>query len=252
MSLLETKDLVKTFGEMHAVDHVDFIVEEGQVLALIGSNGAGKTTLVNVVSGLLPADGGSIVFKGENITAFTVNRRIRAGIARSFQLVNLFDQLSCLDNVALAIFSREGKTRKLGTFAERDREVWREATDVLHQFGLDAKRTMLAGGISQGERKLLDVAVAYALRPKLLFLDEPTSGVSTREKAPIMDVVTAIVRSERITAVIIEHDMDIVFRYSERIVVMHQGKSLADGTPDEIRRNDTVTTTLLGSPVGAS
>ena len=252
MSLLETRCLVKTFGEMHAVDHVDFTVQEGEVLALIGSNGAGKTTLVNVVSGLLGADGGSIVFKGEDITTLTVNHRIRAGIARSFQLVNLFDQLSCLDNVALAIFAREGKTRKLATLAERDSAVWREAADVLHQFGLDAKRAMLAGGISQGERKLLDVAVAYALRPKLLFLDEPTSGVSTREKAPIMDVVTAIVRSEKITAVIIEHDMDIVFRYSERIVVMHQGKILADGTPDEIRRNETVTTTLLGSPVGTS
>jgi branched-chain amino acid transport system ATP-binding protein len=243
---------VKTFGEMHAVDHVDFTVQEGEVLALIGSNGAGKTTLVNVVSGLLRADGGSIVFKGEDITDVTVNHRIRAGIARSFQLVNLFDQLSCLDNVALAIFAREGKTWKLGTLAERDSAVWREAADVLHHFGLDAKRAMLAGGISQGERKLLDVAVAYALRPKLLFLDEPTSGVSTREKAPIMDVVTAIMRSEKITAVIIEHDMDIVFRYSERIVVMHQGKILANGTPDEIRRNETVTTTLLGSPVGGS
>src|SRR5439155_15366789 len=151
--------------------------EEGQVLALIGSNGAGKTTLVNVVSGLLPADGGSIVFKGENITAFTVNRRIRAGIARSFQLVNLFDQLSCLDNVALAIFSREGKARKLFSLAGRYRGIWEEAAEVLHRFGLDGKARMLAGGIAQGERKLLAVAVAYALHPRLLFLDEPTSGV---------------------------------------------------------------------------
>ena len=108
---------------------------------------------------------------------------------------------------------------------------------------------MLAGGLSQGERKLLDIAVAYALRPKLLFLDEPTSGVSTREKAPIMDVITSVVRSGKITAVIIEHDMDVVFRYSDRIVAMHQGRILADGTPDEIRRNDEVTTTLLGEHV---
>ena len=106
---------------------------------------------------------------------------------------------------------------------------------------------MLAGGLSQGERKLLDVAVACALRPKLLFLDEPTSGVSTREKAPIMDIVSGIVRSEQITAVIIEHDMDVVFTYSDRIVAMHQGRILASGTPDEIRRNDLVTTNLLGA-----
>jgi branched-chain amino acid transport system ATP-binding protein len=119
--------------------------------------------------------------------------------------------------------------------------------DVLAQFGLQATARLPAGELSQGERKLLDVAVAYALRPQLLFLDEPTSGVSTREKAPIMDVVTAIVRSGRITAVVIEHDMDIVFRYSDRIVAMHQGAILADGTPDEIRHNEAVTANLLGT-----
>ena len=114
-------------------------------------------------------------------------------------------------------------------------------------FGLDAKARTLAGGISQGERKLLDVAVAYALRPKLLFLDEPTSGVSTREKAPIMDTVTSVVRSTGISAAIIEHDMDVVFNYSDRIVAMHQGAILADGTPDEIRRNEAVITNLIGT-----
>jgi branched-chain amino acid transport system ATP-binding protein len=161
--------------------------------------------------------------------------------------VNLFDQLTCLDNVGLAIFSREGRTRRLLTLADRDGPVWREALDILEHFGLSAKAHMLAGGISQGERKLLDVAVAYALRPRLLLLDEPTSGVSTREKAPIMDRVTGVVRSEKISAVIIEHDMDVVFKYSDRIVVMHQGTILADGAPEAIRRNDTVITTLIGT-----
>ncbi|MGH8660887.1 MAG: ABC transporter ATP-binding protein, partial [Burkholderiales bacterium] len=194
-------------------------------------------------------DGGRIDFDGKDVTFQSSYERIRAGIARSFQLVNLFDQLSCLDNVALSIFSREGKTRRLATLASRDRAVWEEALDALRQFGLDGKAPVPAGAISHGERKLLDVAVAYALKPKLLFLDEPTSGVSTREKAPIMDIVSAIVRSGGITVVIIEHDMDIVFRYSERIVVMHQGAILADGAPEEIRRNDEVTTTLLGTHV---
>src|SRR5207253_1416309 len=128
------------------------------------------------------------------------------GIARSFQLVNLFDQLSALDNVALAIFSRQGKTRRLLTLADADRPVWAEATEVLSLFRLDAKARTLAGGLSQGERKLLDVAIAYALKPRLLFLDEPTSGVGTREKAPIMDTIVSIVRSEGISAAIIEHD----------------------------------------------
>jgi branched-chain amino acid transport system ATP-binding protein len=250
-TLLETRDLVKYFGDTHAVDHVDFRVAPGELLALIGSNGAGKTTLVNLISGLFRADSGSIVFQGADVTRQSVHERIAVGIARSFQLVNLFDQLSTLDNVALSIFARQGKTRRLFALADRDVGVHREAMDVLTEFGLAEKARMLAGGLSQGERKLLDVAVAYALRPKLLFLDEPTSGVSTREKAPIMDIVTAIVRSGQITAVIIEHDMDVVFRYSDRIVVMHQGTILADGTPDEIRRNDQVTTTLLGTHADA-
>jgi branched-chain amino acid transport system ATP-binding protein len=247
-SLLETRRLVKAFGANRAVDGVDFVVRPGELLGLIGSNGAGKTTLVNLVSGLHRADEGTIAFEGRDVTRQSVHQRIAAGIARSFQLVNLFDQLTVLDNVALTIFSRQGKTPRMLALADRDTAVADEAAQVLRQFGLDAKARMAAGGLSQGERKLLDVAVAYALRPKLLFLDEPTSGVSTREKAPIMDVVTSVVRSEHITAVVIEHDMDVVFTYSDRIVAMHQGAILADGTPDEIRRNEQVTTTLIGSP----
>src|SRR5919109_1735621 len=159
--LLETQGLLKQFGEFRAVDRVDFHVREGEVLALIGSNGAGKTTLVNLISGLFAPDGGRIVFQSADVTHQTAHHRIKAGIARSFQIVNLFDQLTCLDNVALAIFSREGKTRRLASLATRDRVVWQEAREVLEQFGLASQSSMPAGGISQGERKLLDVAVAY-------------------------------------------------------------------------------------------
>ena len=247
MILLETKQLSKSFGDTHAVDHVDLQVAAGEVLALIGSNGAGKTTLVNLISGLIPLDSGALLFEGADITAASVHHKIELGIARSFQLVNLFDKLTALDNVALTIFSREGKTRRLLSLADHDSVVRREALDILESFGLAPKAQAIAGGLSQGERKLLDVAVAYALRPKLLFLDEPTSGVSTREKAPIMDIITTVVRSHHITAVIIEHDMDVVFTYCPRVVAMHQGRILADGTPDEIRRNEQVTANLLGT-----
>jgi branched-chain amino acid transport system ATP-binding protein len=177
-----------------------------------------------------------------------VDERIRSGIARSFQLVNLFDDLSAFDNVALAIFAREGKTRNLFALAEKDSEVTEEAVEVLREFGLASKRDVLAGGLAQGERKLLDVAVAHALRPKLLFLDEPTSGVSTRDKAQIMDTVSSVVRAGKITAVIIEHDMDVVFKYSDRIVVMQDGVILADGSPEEIKENSEVAAMLLGTP----
>ena len=247
MSILRTEKLTKYFGETHAVDRVDFTVTEGEVLALIGSNGAGKTTLVNLISGLVPVGSGTIIFQEADVTSASVHRKIELGIARSFQLVNLFDQLSTLDNVALTIFSREGKIANLVTLAASDSAVWDEAHEILKLFGLDAKARTLAGGISQGERKLLDVAVAYALKPKLLFLDEPTSGVSTREKAPIMDIITSVVRSGHITAVIIEHDMDVVFTYCPRIVAMHQGSILADGTPEQIRNNEQVTANLLGT-----
>jgi branched-chain amino acid transport system ATP-binding protein len=246
--VLEVSNLHSAYGRIEVLKGVSLEVRTGEVVALIGSNGAGKTTLVNLISGLLRADGGQIVFRGQDVTQQTVHQRIAAGIARSFQLVNLFDQLSALDNVALSIFSRQGKTRKLLALAETDRPVWQEAMDILHLFRMESKARILAGGLSQGERKLLDVAIAYALKPKLLFLDEPTSGVGTREKSPIMDTITAVVRSEHISAAIIEHDMDVVFSYSDRIVAMHQGAILADGTPDQIRRDERVLTTLIGTP----
>jgi len=246
MNYLETQKLTKYFGDTHAVDKVDFQIGEGEAVSLIGSNGAGKTSLVNLISGLLKPDSGRIVFHGADVTNQSVQDRIKAGIARSFQIVNLFDELTVADNVALSIFAREGKTRWFFTLADHYGAIWAEANDILLQFGLDLKAQYLAGGISQGERKLLDVAVAYALKPRLLFLDEPTSGVSTREKAPIMDVISSIVRSNRITAVVIEHDMDIIFKYSDRIVVMHQGVILASGTPEEIRSNESVKDAVFG------
>jgi branched-chain amino acid transport system ATP-binding protein len=247
MALLETVGLCKRFGELRAVDAVDFRVERGEFLSLVGSNGAGKTTLVNLISAQLMPDAGRILFEGRDITQVSVAERIRAGIARSFQIVNLFDGMSVVDNVALSIFTRDGKTRRLFSLADSDRAVEAEAVEVLALFGLDGKRRLRAGGLAQGERKLLDVAVAYALKPKILFLDEPTSGVGTRDKAQIMDTVAAVVRAGAGTAVVIEHDMDIVFTYSDRVVVMHEGSVLADDVPAAIRTNPDVVATLLGT-----
>jgi branched-chain amino acid transport system ATP-binding protein len=249
MALLRTQALKKHFGETRAVDGVDFTVNEGEFLSLVGTNGAGKTTLVNLISAFLLPDSGRIFIGDRDITDATVDQRIGAGIARSFQLVNLFDDLSVLDNVALAIFAREGKTNRLFSLAERDAAVIREAAELLREFRLSDKAHGPARDLAQGERKLLDVAVAYALRPKLLFLDEPTSGVSTRDKTQIMDTVSAVVRGGGITAVVIEHDMDVVFKYSDRVVVMHEGRFLADGPPEEIRRNSDVAKYLLGTDV---
>jgi branched-chain amino acid transport system ATP-binding protein len=249
--LLKTVNLKKQFGETRACDGLDFVVHKGEFLSLVGSNGAGKTTLVNLISAHLQPDSGQILLEDRDITYMSVPDRIKAGIARSFQIVNLFDGLSVFDNVALSIFSREGKAVRMASLAEHDYDVRREALEVLDEFGLSGKAEALAGGLAQGERKLLDVAVAYALRPRLIFLDEPTSGVSTHEKAQIMDTVSSVVRGGRVTAVVIEHDMDVVFRYSDRIVMMHEGAFLADGTPDEIRANKDVASILLGAPLAS-
>jgi branched-chain amino acid transport system ATP-binding protein len=249
--LLKTVNLRKQFGETRACDGLDFVVHKGEFLSLVGSNGAGKTTLVNLISAHLQPDSGQILLEDRDITYMSVADRIKAGIARSFQIVNLFDGLSVFDNVALSVFSREGKAVRMASLAEHDYDVRREALEVLDEFGLSGKAEALAGGLAQGERKLLDVAVAYALRPRLIFLDEPTSGVSTHEKAQIMDTVSSVVRGGRVTAVVIEHDMDVVFRYSDRIVMMHEGAFLADGTPDEIRANKDVASILLGAPLAS-
>ncbi len=246
-AILQTVELKRYFGETRAVDNVSLSVEEGEFVSLVGPNGAGKTSLINVVTAHLKAGSGKVLFQGKDITNASVTERVRLGIARSFQLVNVFDDLTTFDNVALAIFSREGKTAHLGALAHRDHAVMAEADDILGQFGLAAKRDDNARDLAQGERTLLDVALAYALKPKLLFLDEPTSGVSTRNKAQIMDTIANVVRGHGITAVIVEHDMDVVFKYSDRIVVMAQGAVMAQGTPDEIRKNEQVAVTLLGT-----
>src|SRR5439155_15578695 len=162
VALLQTIDLKRYFGETRAVDNVNLSIEEREFVSLVGPNGAGKTSLINVISARLAPESGKIIFKGEDITRTSVTQRVKAGIARSFQLVNVFDDLTAFDNVALAIFSREGKTAHLGTLAHLDDDVTKEADIILEQFGLATKRSVIARGLAQGERKLLDVALAYA------------------------------------------------------------------------------------------
>lgn len=246
MALLVLEDLHKHFGETRAVDGVSLTVQPAELVSLVGPNGAGKTTLINLVSGLVLPDRGRIFFRGTDVTRLEVPHRVRAGIARSFQIVHLFEYLTALDNVRVALFSRDGKIRTATALAERDEAVRKEAMAILEQFGLASKWDLPAASLAQGERKLLDVAVAYALRPHLILLDEPTSGVGTREKGRIMDTVAGVCREGGLAAVIVEHDMDVVFTYSDRIVVMHEGRILADGPPEQIREDERVVMTLLG------
>ena len=251
MALLQATNLKKSFGDTRAVDGVDLRIDEGEFISLIGANGAGKTTLVNLISAYLQPDEGEILFQGQNISFWSPKQRIKAGIARSFQLVSLFDDLSTRENVAMSLFARDGKSGRIASLADNDSEVKYESQAVLHQFGLEGKSEIAAGELSHGERKLLDVAVAYALHPTLLFLDEPTSGVSSRDKNQIMDTITSVVRSGKITAAIVEHDMVVVFKYSDRVIAMHEGAIIADGMPDEVRKNEKVVDNLIGAALEA-
>lgn len=247
MVLLEARNVKKYFGEVHAVDDVTVQVGEAEIVSLVGPNGAGKTTLVNLLSGFFPPDSGEVIFRGKDITNYSPQRRIKAGIARSFQLVNLYDRLTALDNVRIAILSRLGRTKRFLSLLDSDKEARKEAVHVLELLGLAGKEEIVAKGLAQGDRKLLDVAIAFALNPKLLILDEPTSGVSTREKGKIMDTIVSAVKKEKISSAIVEHDMDIVFNYSDRVIVMREGKVLADGKPAAIKDNAEVRATLLGA-----
>jgi len=250
--ILETIDMKKHFGEVKAVDGVSFKIRAGEVVALIGPNGAGKTTFVNIVTGYYNPDGGKIYYMGRDVTKASRIKKIKMGIARSFQLVNLYDDLTVLDNIRIAVLSRMGKTSIFWKTVEHFNEIKKESYEILSTFGLAEKAPVPAKDLPQGERKILDVAIAFALKPKVLLLDEPTSGVSSKDKHAIMNKIIPAVRNEKIATMIIEHDMDIVFGYSDRVVVMYEGKILAEGTPEEIKQSKEVQEKLLGVGVSAA
>ncbi len=244
--ILVTKGLTKFFGDFKAVDSVDLTLYEGTITSLVGPNGAGKTTLLNMISGVIKPTRGKIYFMNKDITGLPPYKIVKMGIARGFQLPCVCNDLTTLDNVRIAILSHMGKVRRLFSLVDKDKEVYERAIKILKTFGLYEKKDLLAQDLSHGDRKLLDVAMAFALEPKLILLDEPTSGVSTSEKSKIMRTIEKVIREIGITALIVEHDMDIVFSYSDRIIVMHEGKIIADGKPDEIKSNKRVESILLG------
>lgn len=247
--MLEVKNLKKYFGEVRAVDDVTLSFEKGTLTSIIGPNGAGKTTLINLISGRLKPDGGRVIFQGRDITDLPAYERVKMGIARSFQLINIYNELTVFDNVRIAIISQIGKSLKLLSFLDRDLEISYKAEEILRLFNLYEHRNMLSKDVPHGEKKLLDVAMCFALNPKVILLDEPTSGVSATEKDGVMGIIEKAVRQTGVTAVVVEHDMDIVFSYSDRVIAMYQGKILADGTPEDIRGRDDVRSLILGELV---
>ncbi len=244
--MLRTEKLRKYFGFVKAVDNVDLEIKQGEIVSIIGTNGAGKTTLVNLISGYLRPDSGRILFFEKDITYASPYIRIKMGVGRSFQLIQLFGGITVLDNVRTALFSRYGMIRRGLLPADRYSSVTEEAIEILNNFNIADKKELTPKGLSEGDLKILDIAIAFALKSKLLLLDEPTSGVATSEKFKVMDSIVSAIRKEGISTLIIEHDMDIVSGYSDRVVVMHEGKIMAEGKPEEVMENKEVKATVFG------
>jgi len=247
MAVLEAAGITKFYGDFCALSGVNVAVNDGEFVSIIGPNGAGKTTLVNVLTGLLVPNAGVVRFKGQDVAGVGPVRLARLGMARSFQLVTIFPKLTVAETLAVAIVSRLGRGYRLLASLTGDREVRVKIEEVAELFGLADKLTRPAQTLPQGDKKLLDVASAFALHPEVILLDEPTSGVSTRDKHTIMDVLVQAAKRIGIRAIIqVEHDMDIVFGYSHRIVALHQGRVLADTTPEGIRSDEEVVATVIG------
>ncbi|MGB3147757.1 MAG: ABC transporter ATP-binding protein [Paracoccaceae bacterium] len=233
MSLLTARGLQRHFGGLRAVDGVDFDLKEGEIHALIGPNGAGKTTFVSLLSGRVPAEAGRIEFLGRDITRMPAHARVRQGIAYTFQITQIFARLSVYDNVALAVQGRG--------VARRQRP---EALEALARVGLQDHADQIAGTMSYGHQRILEIAMGLALRPRLMILDEPTQGLAAGEIEGFKGLVRGLVPAT--TILLIEHNMDVVMDLAERITVLNFGQVLASGTPAEIRADGAVQAAYLG------
>ena len=243
--VLQTRGLSRQFGGLTAVDQVNLAIHDGEVRALIGPNGAGKTTCINLLSGLFPPSSGQIAWEDQDVTAWSAARRARAGIARTMQVTSIFPNLTVYENVWLGAQRAHGRP---SAFVSRDAlaPVAERAHECLELAGIAGRAGEPAGSIGHGDQRLLEIAIALALRPRLLLLDEPTAGMSVKDSWEIVRRLREIRARDRLTVVIVEHDMEIVMELAERITVLHLGRTLAEGTSDEMSRNPDVQRVYLG------
>jgi len=246
MDLFAIEDVTKRFADFTALDRLTLKLPARRLTAIIGPNGAGKTTLINVATGALFADAGEVHFKGEAITRVPVHDRVRRGLSRSFQIMNVFARLSVLENILVPVLARQGRSSGAFHPVAREAEAAQEARAILQEIGLIEQQDTPAGVLSHGDQRLLELGIAVAPRPELCFLDEPSSGLTSVERAAVLALIRKLSAEQRTTFVIVEHDMDAVFALADWIVVLNRGQLLAEGTPAEIRENRDVREIYLG------
>ena len=243
-AVLRINDLHKNFGGLVVTDGVTLDVGQGELHAVIGPNGAGKTTLINQISGLIAPTAGTIRFNGTDITGLPANKRAELGLARSFQITSVLPRFSALENVALAVQARAGTSYRFFGRADREQTVNNTASAALSEVGLAERKQTVAGHLSHGEKRALELAIALAMQPKLLLLDEPMAGTGHEESARLIDVLRRL--KGRFSMLLVEHDMNAVFALADRISVLTYGRILVSGAPDAVRTHPQVVAAYLG------
>jgi len=244
--MLSTENLSKSFGSLIAVDDVSLSVAAGSLHAIIGPNGAGKSTFFNLISGFFPPTRGRIVFDGQDVSGLSVTRRVAAGMARTFQITEIFPELGVAMNLRIAVEAASGHPMRPWLSPPAEAAIEGRVAELVSQIGLAGKAERRVGELSHGDQRAVEIGMALALRPKLLLLDEPTAGMGDQETDQIAELMRRLHREHALTIVLIEHDMPLVFRLAEVITVLNQGRVLASGSPAEIARNEAVQGAYLG------
>jgi branched-chain amino acid transport system ATP-binding protein len=244
MAILELRGVDKSFGALEVLSRIDLEIEEGKITSVIGPNGAGKTTLFNVITGRFPASAGAILFKKRDITRMKAHEITLAGLARSFQITNIFKRLTVSENIFLAVQTKSPQRLSLFSPAKGLSEVGEKTNEILERIGLQKWADVPAGQLSHGDQRHLEIGMTLATGPELLMLDEPTSGMSPAEAAQTMDLIKDL--SREFTIMLIEHNMDLVMNISDRIVVLNFGRKIAEGSPEEVADNPEVRRVYLG------
>jgi branched-chain amino acid transport system ATP-binding protein len=247
MNLLEVRNVTKSFGSLVAVSGVSLNVAPGELRAVIGPNGAGKTTFFNLISGFFPPNSGEIVFDGNNITAVSASARVRCGMARTFQITEIFPEVTVLENIRVAAEVAAGYRLRPWIARRNVIEIRRQVDEILELAGLSGKAERLVGELAHGDQRAAEIAMSLALKPRLLLLDEPTAGMGDQETFDITSLIRRLHRDSHYTIVLIEHDMRVVFHLADRITVLDQGRMLAEGAPAEIAGNAAVQAAYLGN-----